>query len=120
MKNHLPAFALTVLSSVVNLLSWLFASTNLASRSGVFAMVSLGILTLLFVLRDFLPASRRWTRPELLKGLGGFIVLEGLAVLLDAALGHALNLGVSTGLALFCSMLALFSLNDVPLKARAV
>jgi hypothetical protein len=88
MKNHLPAFSLTALSGVVNLLGWLFSSTNLASRSAVFAMVSLGILTLLFVLRDFLPASRRWTRQASMRALLGFMVLEGLAILMDLSLAH--------------------------------
>jgi hypothetical protein len=119
MKKHIPVFALTALSALVNLVCFLTAeSFGFSTRSGALAMVSILLFVVLFAMRDLLPPSRVWTRTSALWFSLGVLVIEVAALTLDYAQSHAMHIGASTGLALHCSMLLLFQLNAMPSKAN--
>jgi hypothetical protein len=109
MKKHLVVVVFICLSAVANLMSCLL-TPQLAHRNGVFAAVSIGMLALLFALREYLPPSRIWTRasaPQFGLYCAG---LELFSLFVDHFAETAPNFGSSTGTALFLSTLLLFNL----------
>lgn len=117
MKKHLVVVVFICLSAIANLTSCLL-TPQVAHRNGVFAAVSIGMLALLFTLREYLPPSRIWTRASALQ-FGLYCAgLELFSLFVDHFAETATNFGSSTGTALFLSMLLLLNMNGTQPKAQ--
>lgn len=117
MKKHIVVVAFIGLSAIVNLLSCLL-TPQLAHRNSIFAVVSLGLLGLLFALREYLPPSRTWTRSSA-REFGFYCVgLELFSLFVDHFAEHSANFVSSTGVAIFLSMILLLRLNGTQPKAQ--
>jgi hypothetical protein len=114
-RNHYAIFVFAAISGIVNLLAGLVASPlALSMRCDALSLLSFGAMGLLFILREELPPVRTMTQRARIGFMLGSFVFGMLAVFVDGAGFHSLDILASFGLAVFGSMLFFLALNARP------